>query len=181
MTWASYRSLCTHRAQPAACVHCIVSPRIPAEPFKVARTSLLGIGEGRIFGAIGFIGPTLKSRTSVKHSFRVFLLLLCNTNDFISSQIRPRNCGKTNPLRATTLAKRTLTEDHTTAKMPNEIRDLEITDDKSFPYIFSQNVTIPLKSSTGLVRCNVYRPKTTEKVPVLITYGPYGKDIAYAE
>lgn len=67
------------------------------------------------------------------------------------------------------------------AEMPNEIRDLAITDDKSYPYVYSQNVTIPLKSSTGIVRCNVYRPKTTEKVPVLITYGPYGKDISYAE
>lgn len=65
--------------------------------------------------------------------------------------------------------------------MPNEIKDLEVTDDKTFSYIFSQNVTIPLKSSTGLVRCNVYRPKTSEKVPVLITYGPYGKDISYSE
>lgn len=65
--------------------------------------------------------------------------------------------------------------------MPNEIRDLETTDDKSFPYIFSRDVTIPLKSSTGIVRCNVYRPKTDTQVPVLITYGPYGKDIPYAE
>jgi predicted acyl esterase len=31
------------------------------------------------------------------------------------------------------------------------------------------------------VRCNVYRPKTEAKVPVLVTYGPYGKDIHYRE
>lgn len=67
--------------------------------------------------------------------------------------------------------------------MPNQIRDLEFNDTKSFPYIFSQNVTIPLKSSTGVVRCNVYRPKSQEAqgYPVLITYGPYGKDIPYKE
>lgn len=66
--------------------------------------------------------------------------------------------------------------------MPNQIReDLHKVDDKSFPYIFEENATIPLKTSEGLVRCNVYRPKTDEKVPVLVTYGPYGKDIYYDE
>jgi predicted acyl esterase len=65
--------------------------------------------------------------------------------------------------------------------MPNQIRDLHNIDDKSFSYVFEQNATVPLKSSEGLVRVNVYRPKTSEKVPVLITYGPYGKDIPYAE
>ena len=66
--------------------------------------------------------------------------------------------------------------------MPNEIRDLEKTDAESFPYIFSQNATIPLKSSHGVVRCNVYRPKPdSQKYPVLITYGPYGKDIPYKD
>lgn len=66
------------------------------------------------------------------------------------------------------------------------IRDIRLVDESSFPYIFERNATIPLKSSTGIVRCNVYRPKTTQgsdeiKVPVLVTYGPYGKDIAYKE
>ena len=69
--------------------------------------------------------------------------------------------------------------------MPNQIKqDIHTVDDASFPYVFEQNVTVPLKSSTGLVRCNVYRPhKTSEgqKVPVLVTYGPYGKDIHYKE
>ena len=67
--------------------------------------------------------------------------------------------------------------------MPNEIRDLKETDSDSFPYIFEKNVSIPLKSSTGLVRANVYRPKDSseKKVPVLVTYGPYGKDIYYGE
>jgi len=69
--------------------------------------------------------------------------------------------------------------------MPNQIKqDIHAVDDVSFPYIFEQNVTVPLRSSTGLVRCNVYRPhKTSEshKVPVLVTYGPYGKDIHYKE
>jgi predicted acyl esterase len=65
--------------------------------------------------------------------------------------------------------------------MPNQIRDISSIDETSFSYIFEQNVTIPLKSSSGVVRCNVYRPKGQEKAPVLMTYGPYGKDISYAD
>jgi predicted acyl esterase len=66
--------------------------------------------------------------------------------------------------------------------MPNEIRDIQTTDTSSFPYIFEQNVSVPLKGSAGgLIRCNVYRPKVNgnEPVPVIVTYGPYGKDIPY--
>ncbi|KAK4984344.1 hypothetical protein LTR66_008532, partial [Elasticomyces elasticus] len=67
--------------------------------------------------------------------------------------------------------------------MPNQVRqDIHTVDDTSFPYIFEQNATVPLKSSKGLVRCNVYRPQKTgedNRVPVLVTYGPYGKDIHY--
>lgn len=66
--------------------------------------------------------------------------------------------------------------------MPNEIKDIQTSDKDSFPYIFEQNVTVPLKSSSGVVRCNVYRPKSEDKqYPVLITYGPYGKDIPYSD
>lgn len=65
--------------------------------------------------------------------------------------------------------------------MPNEHRDIYSVDDESFPYIFEQNVSIKLKASDGLVCCNVYRPKVVDAVPVLVTYGPYGKDIHYKE
>lgn len=67
--------------------------------------------------------------------------------------------------------------------MPNEIRDIASTDTTSFDYVVQQNVSIPLKSSEGVVRCNVYLPKSQEqdKFPVLMTYGPYGKDIPYSE
>ena len=66
--------------------------------------------------------------------------------------------------------------------MPNQIRDdLLVIDKTSFPYIFEQNVTIVLKSFEGKVRCNIYRPKNDDNVPVLVTYGPYGKDIPYKE
>lgn len=67
--------------------------------------------------------------------------------------------------------------------MPNEIKDLHTVDAASFPYIVETNATVPLKAGAGLVRCNVYRPKTSNEnpVPVLVTYGPYGKDIAYAD
>lgn len=59
--------------------------------------------------------------------------------------------------------------------------DIHTVDGTSFPYIFEQNATVRLQSSHGLVRCNVYRPKSMDKVPALVTYGPYGKDIHYGE
>ncbi|KAF9766044.1 hypothetical protein IL306_001583 [Fusarium sp. DS 682] len=66
--------------------------------------------------------------------------------------------------------------------MPNPIKeDIHTVDEESFPYIFEQNATVPLKAGDGLVRLNVYRPKGVEKVPVLVTYGPYGKDIWYQD
>ncbi|EON67980.1 hypothetical protein W97_07126 [Coniosporium apollinis CBS 100218] len=68
--------------------------------------------------------------------------------------------------------------------MPNQIKDLHTIDDSSYPYIFEQNAAVTLKSSEGLVRCNVYRPKDSgeqSRVPVLVTYGPYGKDIHYKD
>ncbi|KAK4542359.1 hypothetical protein LTR36_006815 [Oleoguttula mirabilis] len=65
--------------------------------------------------------------------------------------------------------------------MPLQAQDLHTTDKDSFAYIFEQNATVPLQSSAGSVRVNVYRPKTEEKVPVLVTYGPYGKDIPYTD
>ncbi|OJD33959.1 x-pro dipeptidyl-peptidase (s15 family) protein [Diplodia corticola] len=65
--------------------------------------------------------------------------------------------------------------------MPNEIKDIRTIDETSFPYVVELNATVQLKSSEGLCRVNVYRPKGTEKVPVLVTYGPYGKDIHYKD
>jgi predicted acyl esterase len=65
--------------------------------------------------------------------------------------------------------------------MPNPTVELHTVDETSFPYIFEQNATIALQSGSGAIRCNIYRPKTSEPVPVLVTYGPYGKDIHYKE
>ena len=66
--------------------------------------------------------------------------------------------------------------------MPNTIRDdISTVDKDTYPYIFENNVTVKLLSNTGLVRLNVYRPKTDKKVPVIMTYGPYGKDTPYSE
>jgi predicted acyl esterase len=65
--------------------------------------------------------------------------------------------------------------------MPNQIKDILSVDETSFPYIFEQNVSVPLSQSGGLIRCNIYRPKSSDVVPVLVTYGPYGKDIYYKE
>ncbi|KAJ5953537.1 hypothetical protein N7454_000433 [Penicillium verhagenii] len=65
--------------------------------------------------------------------------------------------------------------------MPNEIKDITTRDEESFPYVFEQNVSITLKDASGIVRANVYRPKSSAKVPVIVTYGPYGKDIPYKD
>ncbi|KAH6619051.1 Alpha/Beta hydrolase protein [Boeremia exigua] len=65
--------------------------------------------------------------------------------------------------------------------MPNQIRDITTSENGSFDYIFERNVTFKPKSVSGLVRCNVYRPKDVERSPVLMTYGPYGKDTHTSE
>ena len=64
--------------------------------------------------------------------------------------------------------------------MPTTIRNITTVDETSFPYIFEKNVDVPLKAG-GLVRANVFRPKSAGTYPVLITYGPYGKDVYYGE
>lgn len=64
-----------------------------------------------------------------------------------------------------------------------QIKDLhEVHNDVENGLIFEKNVSVPLKNSDLPVRCNVYRPISPEngKFPVLITYGPYGKDIPYS-
>ncbi|EGP86986.1 unnamed protein product [Zymoseptoria tritici ST99CH_1A5] len=65
--------------------------------------------------------------------------------------------------------------------MTNDIKDLHVVEADSFPYVVEWNVTVALQKSDGLVRVNVFRPKTAGKVPVLCTYGPYGKDIPYKD
>ena len=64
--------------------------------------------------------------------------------------------------------------------MPTKIKDnILVVDRDSYPYMYEENVTIPLKFNNGLVRANLYRPKNVDKAPVLLTYGPYGKDVPY--
>lgn len=69
--------------------------------------------------------------------------------------------------------------------MPNSMRKLhEVFEDKEFGLIFEKNVDIPLRTSGLPIRCNVYRPVHSglnKTYPVLVTYGPYGKDIWYGE
>ncbi|KAK3673521.1 hypothetical protein LTR78_006755 [Recurvomyces mirabilis] len=62
------------------------------------------------------------------------------------------------------------------------IGNLQTTDTISFAYVYEGNVTIPPREGRGIVRCNVYRPKDEGgiKWPVLVTYGPYGKNIHYS-
>lgn len=69
----------------------------------------------------------------------------------------------------------------------NPVRDLlEVTEDRENNLIFMRNVSIPLKASSLPIRANVYLPLPSSpsaspaKYPVLVTYGPYGKDIPYA-
>jgi putative CocE/NonD family hydrolase len=65
-----------------------------------------------------------------------------------------------------------------------EIRDISSTtvDDEN-KLVFHKNVSIPLKGSKLPIRANVYLPleaqTSGQKYPVLVTYGPYGKDIPY--
>ncbi|KAI0023549.1 X-Pro dipeptidyl-peptidase C-terminal non-catalytic domain-containing protein [Xylariomycetidae sp. FL0641] len=74
------------------------------------------------------------------------------------------------------------------------IRDImTVTDDAEAGLRFMKNVSIPLKGSSLPIRANVYLPLTSSdgsdnnnsssnnKFPVLVTYGPYGKDIPYAK
>lgn len=68
--------------------------------------------------------------------------------------------------------------------MPNPIKeDILKVDETSFSYILEQNVTVTPKTVTtgGLIRCNVFRPKVSDRVPVILTYGPYGKDTHASE
>ncbi|OJJ65156.1 hypothetical protein ASPSYDRAFT_85130 [Aspergillus sydowii CBS 593.65] len=66
--------------------------------------------------------------------------------------------------------------------MPNALRDhSETVVDEENSLIFEKNVSIPLTADGTVIRCNVYRPKTDGKYPVLVTYGPYGKDIYYGD
>ncbi|KAH7152478.1 X-Pro dipeptidyl-peptidase C-terminal non-catalytic domain-containing protein [Dactylonectria estremocensis] len=64
------------------------------------------------------------------------------------------------------------------------IRDLlEVVQDEENSLTFMKNVSIPLKASPLPIRANVYLPKSADpnaRWPVLVTYGPYGKDIPYA-
>lgn len=68
------------------------------------------------------------------------------------------------------------------------IRDISTTvEDEENNLIFMKNVSIPLKHSKLPIRANVYlplsytkQPGPASKFPVLVTYGPYGKDIPYA-
>jgi len=62
------------------------------------------------------------------------------------------------------------------------LKDAHKIDVASYPYIYEENVAIELKDGKGVVRCNVYRPKADETArnPVLVTYGPYGKDVHYS-
>jgi putative CocE/NonD family hydrolase len=58
----------------------------------------------------------------------------------------------------------------------NAIKTIE----KDGDMIIELNCDIPLCNGKDVLRCNVYRPDTEEKLPVIMTCGPYGKDIPYS-
>ena len=45
-----------------------------------------------------------------------------------------------------------------------------------YAMILDKDVRVPTRDGTVL-RANVFRPDSTETFPVLMTFGPYGKDI----
>ncbi|WOO78222.1 Cocaine esterase [Vanrija pseudolonga] len=47
--------------------------------------------------------------------------------------------------------------------------------------VLEKNLDIPLKDGQGVLRANLYKPKAPGRYPVLVTYGPYGKDIRYVD
>ncbi|KAK3378387.1 X-Pro dipeptidyl-peptidase C-terminal non-catalytic domain-containing protein [Podospora didyma] len=63
------------------------------------------------------------------------------------------------------------------------LRDLlQVFPDPENGLTFMKNVSIPLKNSPLPIRVNVYLPLSRDpgaRHPVLVTYGPYGKDIPY--
>jgi hypothetical protein len=66
---------------------------------------------------------------------------------------------------------------------PRSLPDIATKDSSSYSYIFEKNVTVKLQKD-GIIRCNVYRPHASDqggKFPVLVTYGPYGKDVHYKQ
>ncbi|KAI0193946.1 X-Pro dipeptidyl-peptidase C-terminal non-catalytic domain-containing protein [Xylaria flabelliformis] len=67
------------------------------------------------------------------------------------------------------------------------IRDISsVEDDVEAGLRFMKNVSIPLKTSSLPIRANIYLPLSSPssssptRFPVLVTYGPYGKDIPYS-
>jgi len=70
--------------------------------------------------------------------------------------------------------------------MPLALKNLHRIDSTTFDYLVEFDVDVPLRTArpnTGddplLLRANVYRPKAEKRYPVLVTCGPYGKDIPY--
>lgn len=59
----------------------------------------------------------------------------------------------------------------------NAIKSIE----KDGSMIIELNCDVPLSNGRDVLRCNVYRPDSTERLPVIMTAGPYGKDIPYSE
>lgn len=71
--------------------------------------------------------------------------------------------------------------------MPLALKNLHRVDSTSFDYFVEFDVDVPLRTAKPntaddplLIRANIYRPKADgQRYPVLVTCGPYGKDIPY--
>lgn len=72
--------------------------------------------------------------------------------------------------------------------MPLALKNLHRVEKVNFNYTVEFDVDVHLRTTKAnspddplLLRANVYRPKAEGKYPVLVTCGPYGKDIPYAQ
>jgi predicted acyl esterase len=65
--------------------------------------------------------------------------------------------------------------------MPTVIRDIRSVEESKYPYIVERDVSVPLQDG-GVLRCNIFMPRDVrngQRFPVLVAYGPYGKDVPY--
>jgi predicted acyl esterase len=67
--------------------------------------------------------------------------------------------------------------------MPTVIRDIRSVEENKYPYIIERDVSVSLQDG-GVVRCNIFMPhgvRNGQKFPVIVAYGPYGKDVSYQQ
>jgi predicted acyl esterase len=51
---------------------------------------------------------------------------------------------------------------------------------RQYEMLLEQNADVPVRDG-AILQANVYRPKANGRFPVLMTFGPYGKDVPLRE